>query len=184
MSSKVKKNFFQNIVAQFSTKSLVLIPIAVGINLVGGTIASTLKLPLFLDMIGTIVTAALAGPWVAAAVGFLTNLFLAIVTNPVYLPYSVVSILCGLVAGYMIKAGLFKKWWGVVLTWLVVVLVSVAASSTITVLVFGGATGATGTSIITATLLAASKKLVQSVVASSFIENLIIIVQRLSYIRN
>lgn len=173
MSSKVKKNFFQNLAAQFSTKSLVLIPIAVGINLVGGTIASTLKLPLFLDMIGTIVTAALAGPWVAAAVGFLTNLFLAIVTNPVYLPYSVVSILCGLVAGYMIKAGLFKKWWGVALTWIVVVLVSVASASTITVLVFGGATGATGTSIITATLIAASKNLVKSVVASSFIENLV-----------
>ena len=70
MSNKKQKlTFVQGLKAQFSTKSLVLIPIAVGINLIGGTLASTLKLPLFLDMIGTILSAALAGPWVAALVG-------------------------------------------------------------------------------------------------------------------
>ena len=61
MSNKKQKlTFVQGLKAQFSTKSLVLIPIAVGINLIGGTLASTLKLPLFLDMIGTILSAALA----------------------------------------------------------------------------------------------------------------------------
>ena len=121
MSNKKQKlTFVQGLKAQFSTKSLVLIPIAVGINLIGGTLASTLKLPLFLDMIGTILSAALAGPWVAALVGFLTNIFLALVSNPIYVPYSLLSIAAGLITGYMIKAGLFKKTWGVILTWLVV----------------------------------------------------------------
>jgi len=159
--------------AQFSTKSLVLIPIAVGINLIGGTLCSALKLPLFMDMIGTILAACLAGPWVAALVGLLTNVFLALVSNPVYLPYALVSIGCGLVTGYMVKAGLFKKTWGVIVTWLAVTLVSVIIASTITILVFGGATGVTGSSVLTATLIAASKKIVESVFASSFIENLI-----------
>lgn len=167
-----KVGFIGGIKAQFSTKSLVLIPIAVGINLIGGTLASALKLPLFLDMIGTIIAAALAGPWVAALVGLLTNVFLALVSNPVYLPYSLVSIGCGLVTGYMIRGGMFKKVWGVVLTWLACTLLSVAISSTITVLVFGGATGATGTSVFTATLIAATKNIVKSVVATSMIENL------------
>lgn len=167
-----KVGFIGGIKAQFSTKSLVLIPIAVGINLIGGTLASALKLPLFLDMIGTIISAALAGPWVAALVGLLTNVFLALVSNPVYLPYSLVSIGCGLVTGYMIRGGMFKKVWGVVLTWLACTLLSVAISSTITVLVFGGATGATGTSVFTATLIAATKNIVKSVVATSMIENL------------
>jgi len=173
MSVTKKRGFLYNIQAQFHTKALVLIPIAVGINLVGGTLASTLKLPLFLDMIGTIVSAALAGPWVAALVGFLTNVFLALVANPVYLPYSLVSIAVGLTTGFMVRAGLFKRWWGVAITWIAAVFVSVVFSSTITVLVFGGATGATGTSVLTATLIAAGNKLVKSVVASSFIENLI-----------
>lgn len=98
-----KLSFWEGIKAQFSTKCLVLIPIAVGINLIGGTLCSALKLPLFLDMIGTIVVACLSGPWVAALTGLLTNLFLALVANPVYLPYAAVSVLCGLVVGYMVR---------------------------------------------------------------------------------
>ena len=171
MSSK--KPFAEELKMQFSTKSLVLIPIAVGINLIGGTLCSALKLPLFLDMIGTIVIACLSGPWVAALCGLLTNLFLALVANPVYLPYALVSVLCGLVTGYMVKAGLFKKIWGVILTWLVCTLVNVISASCITIFVFGGATGVTGTSVLTATLLAATKNIITSVLSSSMIENLL-----------
>lgn len=171
MSSK--KTFAEELKMQFSTKSLVLIPIAVGINLIGGTLCSALKLPLFLDMIGTIVIACLSGPWVAALCGLLTNLFLALVANPVYLPYALVSVLCGLVTGYMVKAGLFKKFWGVILTWLVCTLVNVVSASCITIFVFGGATGVTGTSVLTATLLAATKNIITSVLSSSMIENLL-----------
>ena len=171
MSSK--KTFAEELKMQFSTKSLVLIPIAVGINLIGGTLCSALKLPLFLDMIGTIVIACLSGPWVAALCGLLTNLFLALVANPVYLPYALVSVLCGLVTGYMVKAGLFKKIWGVILTWLVCTLVNVISASCITIFVFGGATGVTGTSVLTAALLAATKNIITSVLSSSMIENLL-----------
>lgn len=151
--------FIENIKNQFSTKSLVLIPIAVGINLIGGTLCSTLKLPLFLDMIGTMVVACLSGPWVAALTGFLTNVFLALVANPVNLPYAVVSVLCGLVVGYMVKAGLFKKWWGVLIVWVVVTLVNAVSASLITVFVFSGATGINGTSVLTATLVVAMKNI-------------------------
>lgn len=171
--SKKKMTFMEGLKAQFSTKSLVLIPIAVGINLIGGTLCSALKLPLFLDMIGTIVIACLSGPWVSALCGLLTNIFLALVANPVYLPYSVVSILCGLVTGYMVKAGLFKKIWGAVLTWLACTLTNVVAASAITILVYGGATGVTGSSVLTATLIAATKDIVTSVLSSSMIENLV-----------
>ena len=164
-----KLSFWEGIKAQFSTKSLVLIPIAVGINLIGGTLCSALKLPLFLDMIGTIVVACLSGPWVAALTGLLTNLFLALVANPVYLPYAAVSVLCGLVVGYMVKAGLFRKKWGVVVIWLVCTLVNAISASLITAFVYGGATGVNGTSVLTATLV----DILASVISSSLIENLI-----------
>lgn len=173
MGKKKKMSFMEGIKSQFSTKSLVLIPIAVGINLIGGTLCSALKLPLFLDMIGTIVIACLSGPWVAALCGLLTNIFLALVANPVYLPYAAVSVLCGLVTGYMVRAGLFKKIWGVILTWLACTLTNVISASTITILVFGGATGVTGSSVLTATLIAATKDIVTSVLSSSMIENLV-----------
>lgn len=171
--NKEKMTFKEGIKAQFSTKSLVLIPIAVGINLIGGTLCSALKLPLFLDMIGTIVIACLSGPWVAALCGLLTNVFLAMVANPVYLPYSIVSILCGLVTGYMVKAGLFKKIWGAVLIWLACTLTNTVSASLITIFVYGGATGVTGSSILTATLIAATKDIVTSVLSTSMLENLV-----------
>lgn len=159
--------------AQFTTKSLVLIPIAVGINLVGGTLCSMLKLPLFLDTVGTLVVATLSGPWVAALTGLITNIFLAIVANPVNLPYAIVSILVGLTAGYLAKAGLFNKVWGVVVVWLVITLVNSVSASLITTFVFGGATGINGTSVLTAALIVAMQDVLVSVLSSSFIENLI-----------
>lgn len=161
------------IAAQFSTKSLVLIPIAVGINLIGGTLSSTLKLPLFLDMIGTTVIACLSGPWVAALCGLLTNIFLSLVANPVYLPYALSSVLCGLVVGYMVKAGCFKKIWGVVLVWLACAVVNTVTASFVTVFVYGGATGVNGTSVMTAALVVAMKNIAISVVSSSMAENLL-----------
>lgn len=169
---KKKLGFFQGIAAEFSTKALVLIPICAGINLVGGAIASALKLPVFLDMIGTVISAALGGPWVAAVVGFITNVFLALVSNPVYLPYSAVSVLVGLTTGYMIRAGLFKTIPGVIFTCLVATVVSVIVASSVTVFVFGGATGATGSSVITAGLIATMGSIWKGVVTSAFIENL------------
>lgn len=172
-AKKKKMTFMEGLKAQFSTKSLVLIPIAVGINLIGGTLCSTLKLPLFLDMIGTIVIACLSGPWVSALCGLLTNVFLALVANPVNLPYAIVSILCGLVTGYMVKAGLFKKLWGVILTWLACTLTNAISASMITTFVFGGATGATGTSVFTAGLIAATQNIIASVFTSAILENLI-----------
>ena len=168
-----KMTLTEGIKAQFYTKSIVLIPIAVGINLIGGTLCSALKLPLFLDMIGTIVIACLSGPWVSALCGLLTNVFLALVANPVYLPYSIVSVLCGLITGYMVKAGLFKRIWGTVLIWIACTLTNTVSASLITIFVYGGATGVTGSSVFTATLIAATKDIMMSVFSSSFIENLI-----------
>lgn len=174
MTKKRNKMIFtEGMKAQFSTKSIVLIPIAVGINLIGGTLCSALKLPLFLDMIGTIVIACLSGPWVSALCGLLTNVFLALVANPVYLPYSIVSVLCGLITGYMVKAGLFKRIWGTVLIWIACTLTNTVSASLITIFVYGGATGVTGSSVFTATLIATTKDIMMSVFSSSFIENLI-----------
>jgi energy-coupling factor transport system substrate-specific component len=155
------------------TKVIVLIPIAVGINLVGGTLCSTLKLPIFLDMIGTIIVACLAGPWSAAFSGVLTNIFLAVVANPVYLPYAVVSFLCGLITGYMAKLGMIRKKIGIVLMWLVCALTNTIMASLITLYIYGGASGLNGTAILTVALLTTTKKIFLSVLSSAMLENLI-----------
>lgn len=168
-----KLTFGDKLKAQFSTKSIVLIPIAVGINLIGGTLCSMLKLPLFLDTVGTLVVACLSGPWVAALTGLLTNVFLGIVANPVNFPYAIVSVLVGLTAGYLARAGLFNKLWGVIVVWIAVTLVNSISAALITSFVFGGATGINGTSMITAAFVVALQDVLLSVFSSAIIENLI-----------
>lgn len=53
----------------FSMLAILIIPVAVAVNFVGGQLASILKLPMYLDTIGTIFAAMLCGPWVGATAG-------------------------------------------------------------------------------------------------------------------
>src|SRR5437868_10906530 len=84
---------------RFSTLGIVLIPVCIAIDWVGHAIASTLKLPLFLDSIGTVLGGLLAGPWVAGLAGFVTNLISSGTVDPIAAPYSLVSLLVGFAAG-------------------------------------------------------------------------------------
>lgn len=149
--------------------AIVLIPITVGINIVGGAIATSLKLPVWIDTIGTMVAAVLAGPWVAAVVGFLTNAFLALTTNPVYLPYSLVNVAIGIAVGIMAQRGWFGSPTKVLLGSIIVVFIQVLVASPISVFMFGGASGATGTSLITAYFMATTQKIWASVLKTQFI---------------
>ncbi len=64
----------ENIKKEFSTRTLVLIPIAIVINIVIGELTVRLKLPIYLDSIGTVLVGAIAGPWAGALTGALANL--------------------------------------------------------------------------------------------------------------
>ena len=57
------------------TRTIVLIPIAIAINIIlGQTVAAALKVPIYLDSIGTILVGVLAGPIAGAITGGLANL--------------------------------------------------------------------------------------------------------------
>ena len=58
-----------NIKKEFSTRTLVLIPIAIVFNIVIGELTVRLKLPIYLDSIGTVLVGAIAGPWAGALTG-------------------------------------------------------------------------------------------------------------------
>src|SRR2546423_1315502 len=84
---------------RMNTLAIVLIPVCIAIDWAGHAIASTLKLPLFLDSIGTVLGALLAGPWVGGLAGFITNLISSGTVDPIAAPYSIISLLIGLAAG-------------------------------------------------------------------------------------
>ena len=59
----------------FSTRVIALMPAAIAINIVlGYTVQTVLKLPIYLDSIGTILVGVLAGPIAGALTGILSNL--------------------------------------------------------------------------------------------------------------
>ena len=137
----------------FSMLALLLIPVGVAVNFVGGQLASLLKLPMYLDTIGTIFTAMLCGPWVGAVTGVLTNVVTGI-ANPVNFAFIPVNLLAGLVTGYLARKKMFNTWWKWILSMLIMAATSIISSAPIVVLVYGGVTGG-GTSIITAAAMAA-----------------------------
>jgi uncharacterized membrane protein len=72
-----------------------------------------LKLPVYLDSIGTVLVAVLAGPWAGALTGGLSNLLWGVLPPPIQNVYSVpffyVAIVIGLVAGYFARRGVFER---------------------------------------------------------------------------
>src|SRR4029079_5076225 len=69
-----------SITGQFDTRTIVLIPIAIAINIVlGQTVGNALKISLYLASLGTILVGALAGPIPGALTGLLANLIWAFV---------------------------------------------------------------------------------------------------------
>jgi energy-coupling factor transport system substrate-specific component len=149
---KVEKKKY-SIKDDFTMLALLLIPVGVAVNFVGGQLASILKLPMYLDTIGTIFVAMLCGPWVGAATGVLTNIVTGI-ANPVNFAFIPVNFLAGLVTGYLARKQMFSVWWKWILSMIIMAAVSIISAAPIVVLVYGGVTGG-GTSIITAAAMAA-----------------------------
>jgi hypothetical protein len=100
-----------SITRQFDTRTLVLMPVAMAMNIVLGTaVASALKIPIYLDSIGTILVAALAGPLAGAATGFLSNVIWTYLAPPPFgspfaVPFAVVAVVIGLLAGTFARWG-------------------------------------------------------------------------------
>jgi energy-coupling factor transport system substrate-specific component len=120
---------------------LFLIPACIGINFAGHAIAVGLKLPLFLDSIGTILCAVLAGPWVGGSVGLITNLVSSNTVDPIAAPYSVVSFAVGFTAGVGGYLSWHKQWSGWISLWLTCFLVASVVSTPISLLTNDGRSG-------------------------------------------
>ena len=79
-----------------------LIPICLAINVVGGNLASALKIPLYVDSIGTILIGMLCGPAIGCLTGALTGVVSGIF-SPIMFAYIPVTAIYGLAAGFKKK---------------------------------------------------------------------------------
>jgi energy-coupling factor transport system substrate-specific component len=134
----------------FSTLTLVMIPVAIAINIAVGQLIYTLKIPLYLDSIGTVLVGVLAGPGAGAVTGLLTNLIWGLTgLNVIYAPFATVAAVIGALAGLFSDAGWLRAWWKVILAGLITGLIAAILSAPISAYVFGGVTGA-GTDVVVA----------------------------------
>ena len=156
----------------FSTITLVLMAVAIVLNIVVGQLVSLLKLPIFLDSIGTILVGILAGPWAGGLTGLLTNLIWGLISSPVAAAFSPVAAVIGIVAGLCAKYGLFKTWWKAILSGVIITVFNAIVAVPIRLYMFGGITGS-GADFITAYMLALGKDLFGSVIVTVFTSNLI-----------
>ncbi|MAB36819.1 MAG: ECF transporter S component [Candidatus Actinomarina sp.] len=150
------------------TYVIALVPVASVLNVIGGTVAGALKLPIFLDMIGTAVVAMTIGPWWGALVGVITNVTSGFITGPVSIPFAACNVVGALIWGYGTKWGWANdklKFFG--LSVASAVGVSLMAAP-IVIFVFGGATGH-ASDVLTAGLIAAGGDMWTSVFSSNII---------------
>lgn len=155
----------------FSMLAILIIPVGVAVNFVGAQIAAVLKLPMYLDTIGTIFASMLCGPWVGATTGLLTNVVTGI-ANPVNFAFIPINIIVGLLVGFLARAGMYNNWWKSLISTIIMGIVSVITEAPIVVLVYGGVTG-NGTSLITATAMAAGANIWAAVIGTEGIFTLL-----------
>ncbi len=138
---------------KFETRTLILISVAVVINIVGGETVHLLKLPVYLDSIGTILVGVLAGPLPGGIAGVLTNIIWALIIDPVAAPF---------VSGLLGRAGWFTTWWRAAIAGAIVAIPSTIVGVPIIVFLFGGVTGG-GPDFASAYMLAVGSSLLKSV---------------------
>jgi hypothetical protein len=96
-----------------TTATLTLMAVAIAINIAVGSIAVFLRLPIYLDSIGTVLVGALAGPWAGALTGILSNLIWSILpipggAGPTAAFFAPVAGVIGLMAGFWANRGVFQ----------------------------------------------------------------------------
>lgn len=81
------------------------IAICIIINYLGKIISSHFCLPVWLDSLGTVLTAYTLGPVCGAIVGVSVNIIYALINSPLHIWYCFVSIVLGFTVGLCAKKG-------------------------------------------------------------------------------
>ena len=110
----------------------------IALNLTMGQLTAALKIPLYLDSIGTVLVAVLCGPWSAIVAGALSNTLAAAIGSPVMVFFIPVMVVIGAFSGFMAQKGWFRHWYLVVPAGIIQGVLAAFASAPIAAYLFGG----------------------------------------------
>ena len=121
--------------------TLTFIPLAVGINLGIGALVQVLKLPVFLDSIGTIIATLLLGWRVGSIVGVLAFIITSITIFPPAIYFSGTQICIALFTHFAGKRGRFINLPKTALSGVILAFIAAIVSAPVIYYLFGGITG-------------------------------------------
>ena len=142
---------------------LAAVPVGILLNLGIGTLVHLLKLPVFLDAVGTILVTVLAGIPAGIATGVLSFLLGGLLVNPVMPYFSGTQAAIAIFVGLMARQNFLSSVPKTIVTGILLGVIAAVASAPVIVKLFGGITGS-GSGVITAFLLASGKSVLKSVV--------------------
>ncbi len=132
---------------QISVFKICLLALAVCINLIGGQLALTFRLPIYLDSIGTMLIGALCGPVYGMLPNLLSGLIFGMTTDIYSLYFAPVGMIVGLMSGLVWKKKSSARGWPF-LAALAITVPGTLLSSVICAVLFGGITSSGSTILV------------------------------------
>ncbi len=140
-------------------------------NIVLGIITSALGIPLYLDTLGTVLSAAILGPVPGIIVGALSNIITGLIYSVSDIPFCLVNMAVGLIVGLVAK----KFGWGLIpsiITGLALSFICPAIGTPIGIYIYGGLNGSVS-DILVASLVEGGKTIFQASFLRNVASNLI-----------
>ena len=139
---------------------------AVALNLATGLVVAELSLPVYLDTIGTVLAAAIAGPVAGVATGLASQVLTSLFGGYMWLAFAPIQVIIALLAALAAARGGFRSTARAAAHGVLVGLIAGASSAVISYFVFGGVT-AGGVTAVTTLFRGIGFSLAQSVTMAS-----------------
>jgi energy-coupling factor transport system substrate-specific component len=137
---KLRESFTTSIRRETSGVAIPFIAFGAALNLSLGQIAGILKLPVYLDSIGTVLVAILCGPWAAVIAGAVANTAASMTFSPPSVFFVPTVAVIGVFTGIAARKGLFRKWYTALPGGVVQGILAAAVSAPISAYLFSGIT--------------------------------------------
>ncbi len=147
---------------EVNATTIPLIAFGAALNIVVGQAVQLIKLPLYLDSIGTILIACVVGPLAGMLTGTFANLTLGFFFNYAFIFFIPVTLVIGAFSGFVARAGVFKRWYTAIPAGILQGGLAAVVSAPIAAFMFGGVTMG-GTDFLVLYFRAIGKSIVQSV---------------------
>jgi energy-coupling factor transport system substrate-specific component len=148
--------------AELAGAGLPFLAFAVALNLTLGQLTAALKIPFYMDMVGTVLVAVLCGPLSAVIAGTVSNVLASAFGNPSMMFFIPVVIVIALFTALVAARGWFRRVHLTILGGIVQGLLAAVVSAPIAAYVFGGVM-LSGTDFLVLYFRSVGNSLIQSV---------------------